>query len=224
MRQQVSRSEMLEMRRRWAWGLLREGYSLASIADELRVSARAVRQWRAAGRRGGRGLGARPRSGRPGKLSTDNLARLIGYLVDAALKAGRRSRSGPHWRSRLGRWVRQRTVAGVIRECSRRGQPVSASTVYAWVSGTRLPSDKLTGTILRASQGMLTERDLQPLQSRRFGHHGRLAVPLTTEEIARWVKASFNIEYHPRHLSRLLRRHGLFSARKTPVRASSQSR
>ena len=79
----------LEHRRCLAVQRLREGFSVAEVAEFLGVDPRSVRRWEAAFReRGGAGLAARPASGRPPKLTATQEKIVRRWLADNPLDHG----------------------------------------------------------------------------------------------------------------------------------------
>ena len=56
----------------------------------------------------------------------------------------RRRMTGYHkaiWSTAFGRWVRRRSIAGVMRDLAAIRHPAARSTVYSWLSGSRMPRD-----------------------------------------------------------------------------------
>jgi transposase len=79
----------LEHRRRLAAERLREGYSVADVADFLGVDARSVRRWWATfRRRGPQGLTAGVIPGRPRKLSRTQEKIVLRWLADSPTEHG----------------------------------------------------------------------------------------------------------------------------------------
>lgn len=73
----------LEQRRLLAVRLLSEGIPAAEVARRTHVDPRSVRRWRAAARTDGEaGVAARPVGGRPPRLTSGDLARLRGILMN----------------------------------------------------------------------------------------------------------------------------------------------
>lgn len=82
-------AEQMEERRRAAVQMLRRGRSQAEVAREMGVSAAAVSLWnRGVRQRGLRGLKARPRSGRPSRLSPQQWREVRHILRRGAQRAG----------------------------------------------------------------------------------------------------------------------------------------
>ena len=77
------------------------------------------------------------------------------------------------WRTRLGRWVASVGVEHVAREVGVNlyGQPLHVSTVYQWVSATRVPRLPHAVAVARLSAGKLTVADIldhrEQMQRRR---------------------------------------------------------
>jgi transposase len=82
-------AEQMEERRRAAVKMLRRGCSQAEVAREMGVSATAVSFWtRVAQARGLRGLKARPRTGRPSRLSEHQWKKVRRIIRWGAKRAG----------------------------------------------------------------------------------------------------------------------------------------
>jgi transposase len=79
----------LEYRRWLAVRRVGDGYSTQEVADFLGVDSSTVRRWLAAFRaRGGAGLGARPVSGRPGKLTSTQEKIALRWLTESPMHHG----------------------------------------------------------------------------------------------------------------------------------------
>lgn len=88
MRPQGSPAE-LERRRRRAIELLQRDIPVHAVADRLGVDRRSVRRWKRAHRRQGpAGLRARPASGRPPKLTSEQRQRLTRLVIAGPEAAG----------------------------------------------------------------------------------------------------------------------------------------
>ncbi len=87
--QQHRDTSSLEERRLRAFDLLRGGASQAEVAHRLGVTPQAVYYWtRRAAHGGARGLRAQPRSGRPSRLTPEQLQALPGLLARGAESFG----------------------------------------------------------------------------------------------------------------------------------------
>jgi transposase len=96
-----------EGRRQRAWELFQLGWRQRQIALALGVSEGAVSQWLAQARRAGpAALRARPRPGRPSRLSPAQQAQVPALLRPGATAFGFRGE----------RWTRQRVAAVICRE------------------------------------------------------------------------------------------------------------
>jgi transposase len=85
----VSRSELMEQRRRLAVARVREGWSTKSVASFLDVTQRAVQSWVKAFReRGTQALAAQPRSGRPPKLTLQQEQTVLGWILHSPTEFG----------------------------------------------------------------------------------------------------------------------------------------
>lgn len=116
----------LALRRRLAVQRYLEGDSAEEVADFFRTSLRSVRRWVAAFRRhGDDGLGARPVSGRPPKLSDQQEREVLAWLQDNPTDHGFPNELwtaqrigvlvGRHWGIRFNRrylsaWLRARDI------------------------------------------------------------------------------------------------------------------
>ena len=81
----LTRSDLWQWRRVHAWRLSRRGWRQRDIADAFDISEGAVSHWLAAARlRGEAALMARPRPGRPGKLTPDQLRMIPDFLGHGA--------------------------------------------------------------------------------------------------------------------------------------------
>lgn len=82
-------AKVLEVRRRRALSLLREGWSLNAAARKLACAASSVMRWRdAVRRRGAAGLAVRASPGRPPKLTPSDRRRLLKILLKGAPASG----------------------------------------------------------------------------------------------------------------------------------------
>src|SRR5580658_385036 len=87
--QQHRDTSFLEERRLRAFDLLRGGVSQAEVAHRLGVTPQAVYYWTQRAASGGsRGLRARPRSGRPSRLTPEQLQAFPGLLARGAQSFG----------------------------------------------------------------------------------------------------------------------------------------
>jgi transposase len=85
-------AQELERRRRRAMALLEEGYSQAEVARRVGCHPSSVMRWRRAKDRAGPdALKAKPASGRPPKLSSQQKQRLLQYLLEGAMQHGYRT-------------------------------------------------------------------------------------------------------------------------------------
>ncbi|MBM4449147.1 MAG: transposase [Chloroflexi bacterium] len=85
----IGSPESLERRRRKAIGMFRLGHSYRAIAEQVGAALSSVVRWRQSYRRfGGRGLRARPASGRPCRLTNQQKVHLGDTLARGAQAAG----------------------------------------------------------------------------------------------------------------------------------------
>ena len=90
----LKRSDLWQWRRIHAWRLSRRGWKQRDIADAFDVSEGAVSHWLAAARLEGKAaLMARPRPGRPGKLTLDQLRLIPDFLGHGAEAYGFRGKA-----------------------------------------------------------------------------------------------------------------------------------
>ena len=103
---------MLEYRRRLAVQRITDGYSTQEVADFLGVDLSTVRRWLAAFRdRGEAGLGAKPASGRPGKLSPTQEKIALRWLTESPTHHGLETEL---WTAaRLGQLIREEFGIGL---------------------------------------------------------------------------------------------------------------
>lgn len=88
----VGSPEELERRRRRAIALVRKGLSLNEVARRIGCHASSVMRWRNEVRRNGKNaLKSKPASGRPSRLSTAQLQRLVQYLLQGSMAHGYRT-------------------------------------------------------------------------------------------------------------------------------------
>jgi transposase len=86
-----SPTDWKEARRLQVWHLKQQGWSQRQIADTLSISEGAVSQWMTRAREEGpEALRHRPRPGAPGRVTTDQLARLPALLHRGAEAYGLR--------------------------------------------------------------------------------------------------------------------------------------
>jgi len=88
----VGTPEELERRRHRAVGLVHDGFSLNETARRIGCNASSVMRWRDAFRRDGRkGLKPKPTPGRPPRLTDQQKARLLRYLLEGSMSHGYRT-------------------------------------------------------------------------------------------------------------------------------------